>query len=43
MSRRARALALAALALALVGLWLTSPSRVFPECQGTKVPRHCVD
>lgn len=24
-------------------LWETSPSRLFPECQGTKIPRHCVD
>ena len=24
-------------------LWETSPSRLFPECRGTDVPRHCVD
>lgn len=29
--------------LVLAALWATSPSRLFPECQGTSVPRHCVD
>lgn len=24
-------------------LWETSPSRLFPECRGTDVPRYCVD
>lgn len=32
---------LAALAI-LVLLYQTSPNR-WPECQGTKVPRHCVE
>lgn len=29
--------------LLLAGLWATSPSRVFPECRGDRVPRYCVD
>ena len=33
---------LAVLAL-LAALWETSPSRLFPECRGNDVPRHCVD
>lgn len=27
----------------LAALWATSPSRLFPECRGNEVPRHCVD
>ena len=27
----------------LAALWETSPSRLFPECRGNEVPRHCVD
>ena len=27
----------------LVLLWETSPSKLFPECRGNEVPRHCVD
>lgn len=34
---------LGAVGAALLGLlYITSP-RHFPECQGTEVPRHCVD
>ena len=29
--------------LLLAALWATSPSRLFPECRGNEVPRHCVD
>lgn len=29
-------------ALAIAALYATSPSSL-PECQGTKIPRHCVD
>ena len=29
--------------LVLAALWATSPSRLFPECRGNDVPRHCVD
>lgn len=29
--------------LLLAALWHTSPMRLFPECRGTDVPRHCVD
>lgn len=32
-----------AVLLLLAGLWVTSPSRLFPECRGDDVPRHCVD
>jgi hypothetical protein len=28
---------------ALGALWYTSPTRLFPECRGTSVPRYCVD
>ena len=31
------------LLLLLAALWYTSPSRLFPECRGTSVPRYCVD
>ena len=27
----------------LLLLWETSPSKLFPECRGNEVPRHCVD
>ena len=27
----------------LAALYETSPSRLFPECRGTDVPRYCVD
>lgn len=29
--------------LLLAALWHTSPTRLFPECRGTDVPRYCVD
>lgn len=29
--------------LLLAALYVTSPSRVFPECRGNQVPRYCVD
>lgn len=29
--------------LLLALLWETSPSRRFPECRGTDVPRYCAD
>lgn len=29
--------------LLLAALWVTSPSRLFPECRGNDVPRYCVD
>lgn len=29
--------------LLLAALYVTSPSRVFPECRGDRVPRYCVD
>lgn len=29
--------------LLLAALYVTSPSRVFPECRGDSVPRYCVD
>lgn len=32
-----------AVLLLLAALWETSPSRLFPECRGTDVPRYCVD
>lgn len=43
MSRRTRWTLLALLALLVFGLWYTSPTRLFPECRGIEVPRHCVD
>ena len=27
----------------LAALYVTSPSRLFPECRGNDVPRYCVD
>lgn len=39
--RRLRAALL--IVLQLLALWYTSPERLFPECRGTSVPRHCVD
>lgn len=30
------------IALAIAALYQTSPMSL-PECQGTKIPRHCVD
>jgi hypothetical protein len=33
----------ALLLLLMLGLWYTSPERLFPECRGTSVPRYCVD
>ncbi len=36
-------LKVAAALLLLAALWETSPSRLFPECRGTDVPRYCVD
>lgn len=41
--RLRRVLAAVLLALLVLGLWYTSPSRLFPECRGGDVPRHCVD
>lgn len=30
-------------ALLLTALYATSPLILFPECQGTSIPRYCVD
>lgn len=38
-----RAIVIIVTALLGLGLWYTSPTRVFPECRGDDVPRHCVD
>ena len=44
MNKIIKRIALALVLLALLALlWETSPSRLFPECRGTDVPRHCVD
>lgn len=43
MNRRTLWMLLALLALLAFGLWYTNPMRLFPECQGDEVPRHCVD
>lgn len=42
MSLKFKLLLAAVFALCLLGLYVTSPMHL-PECQGTSVPRHCVD
>ena len=42
MSSKLKLLLAAVFALCLLGLYVTSPSHL-PECQGTNVPRHCMD
>ncbi len=42
MSLKFKLLLAALFALCLYGLYVTSPMHL-PECQGTSVPRHCVD
>lgn len=36
-------LKVAAVIIVLTALWSTRPDRVFQDCSGTDVPRHCVD
>lgn len=41
-SKRLKWLITALIALAVYGLYITSPSHL-PECKGESVPKHCVD
>ena len=41
--RLSTVLKVAAALLLLAALYETSPSKLFPECRGNEVPRHCVD